>query len=213
MSKASDIELEFDSEIKNGNDLALSKLFDLYGLAIVGSLKRRYSKATRADDALAMEATNDAFWGYYRNPATFNPLENTLKRFLEIAAERDLQNILQKNEKYSRKQNLPDNVELEEKFWNSIRKDKNSADSEIIHSELTEIVNKELANNFDNEVDILLAKMVLSKEREYNSFAEILNIDHLPTNVQTREVKKHKDRIKKVLQRNQVESKLKILLQ
>lgn len=68
--------------IVNGDDLALSKLYDLYGKEIIGSLKSWYRKSANKDDAPIFEAVNEAFFGYYKNPTTFNPKLNTLKRLV-----------------------------------------------------------------------------------------------------------------------------------
>jgi hypothetical protein len=211
--KANDKELELHSLIQISDDIALAKLYDLYGESIVKSLKRWFQKVASIDEALIFEAVNEAFFGYYRNPGTFDPNQNSLHRFLEIAADRDLKNILQREKKHSNKQSLPEDVELEDKFWNNIRKDRQSTDEELIWNQSLELVDKELANYFTNEVDISLAKMVLSEKRETEAFSKVLQIQNLSIAEQRKEVKRNKDRVKKVLERNQVPLKLKSLLQ
>ena len=212
MTKATAKEIEYHNLILAEDDLALAKLFDFYGEKITASLKSWYSKYARQDEVLILEAVNEAFWGYYKNPHTFNPEHSTLKRFLEIAAERDLKNILEREKKYFKKQNLPEDVELEEKYWNSIKKDETLSDSQLIFEESLKLINNELAIYFDNETDICLAKLILTGERETETFSNLLGLEKLTIEEQRAEVKKHKDRIKKVLERNQVELKLKRLI-
>lgn len=199
------------SAILKGDDLALAKLYDLFGEAIINSLSRYY-KAGRMDEALVFDAVNQAFLGYYRNPATFNPEKNSLQRFLEIAAERDLINILDREKKHSGKIKLPEDVELQENIWNNNMENVNSTDSDLIQKETLNAVDKELGKYFDVSVDVTLAKMVLQKIRETELYAEVLNISYLSIDQQKKQVKNHKDRIKKVLERNQLEDKLKKLI-
>jgi hypothetical protein len=210
---ASDKELELHLLIKGNNDLALSKLYDLYGESIVVCLKKWFKNIATKDEALILEAVNEAFWGYYKNPNTFDPNLNSLQRFLEIAADRDLRNILQREKKYLNRQQLPENVELQEKFWNSVKKDDHSTDEYIIQQQSLALVDKELASYFTTEQDRTLAKLILLEEKDTNVFSDVLKIQSLPIGEQRKEIKRNKDRIKKVLERNHVRSKLKSFLQ
>ena len=212
-NKATPEEKQLLSEILGGDDLALSKLYTLHGETIITSLKSWYPKVAQKDEALVLEAVNEAFWGFFNNPATFDPERNSLKRFLEVAADRDLINILNREKKHSLKKDLPEDVELQEKLWNSTVGNGNSADSEMIHDELMETAENELARYFKTEQDISLVKLILQKERETGVYVEVLGIQNLSIDEQREEVKRHKDRIKKVLQRNQVEQKINKLIQ
>lgn len=189
--KASDKELELHLLIKENNDLALSKLYDLYGEPIVVCLKKWFQNIAITDEALILEAVNEAFWGYYRNPNTFDPNLNSLQRFLEIAADRDLRNILQREKKYLNKQQIPENVELQEKFWNSVKKDGQSTDENIIEQQSLELVNKELGSYFTTEVDRILAKMILLEEKDTKVFSEVLKVQALPIDEQRKEIKRN----------------------
>ena len=210
--KATLIELDHHKAVLDKDDLALSKLYDLYGDKIIRTLKRWYRTVAKRDEALIFEAVNEAFYGYFNNPSTFNPQQNTLQRFLEIAADRDLKNLLSKEKKHLLRKDLPEDVELEEKFWNSIAKSDNSADATIITDEMMQAVQQLLAIYFLTDTDILLAKMVLSKDRETELYIKVLQIEQLTIGEQRKEVKKTKDRIKKVLERNDIESRIKNLL-
>lgn len=213
MAKAKNRELELHNSILGGDDLALSKLYDLYSETVIGLLKSWYPKAAKMDEAFFYEAINEAFLGYFKNPQTYDPERNTLQRFLEIAAERDLINILVREKKHLETKKAPEDVELEEKFWNSITKETKTADGSLLFEEAMGILNRELSTHFDNELDIKLAKLVISGERETTAFSVVLEIESLNIDKQREEVKRHKDRIKKVLERNEVEVKLKALLQ
>lgn len=212
-NKATPKEKLLISEMLGGDDLALSKLYTVHGDSIITSLKSWYPKVAQKDEALILEAVNEAFSGFFNNPATFNPEISSLKRFLEVAADRDLKNILNREKKHSLKKDLPEDVELHEKLWNSTVSNSGSTDSGMIHKELIEITDNELAHHFKTDRDISLAKLVLQKARETEVYAEVLGIQNLSIDNQRDEVKRHKDRIKKVLERNQVEQKINKLIQ
>jgi hypothetical protein len=210
--KATDKELEQHALIISRNDFALAKLFDELGDHIVAALKKWYEKVANMDEGLILEAVNEAFWGYYKNPETFNPNQNTLLRFLEIAAERDLKNILEREKKHLKKINIPENVELEENYWNSITRVNQSTDGSLIEEEALKQVKAELSKHFKTEIDIELAKHILFGERQTEVFSKLLNIETLDVNDQKKQVKKHKDRIKAILTRHEVEAKIKRIL-
>jgi len=211
ISKALELELHF--AIKGKSEIALSKLHSTFGLDIVRILKSKYQSAARRDEALIFEAVNDALLGYFLNPDTFNPDKYKLSTFLLVAADRDLQNIL--NRKINRqtgRKDLPEDVELEEKFWNSIIKAEGSADDTIQIDETMKAIQNLLESVFQNELDVTLAWMILGNERETEAYIELLEIESLTTSEQQNEVNKIKDRIKKVFTRHDLFNKIKGLL-
>ncbi|WDF54336.1 hypothetical protein [Mucilaginibacter sp. KACC 22063] len=210
--KASKIELDLHILVSNGDSLALTKLYDLCGDHIINLLSARYPGVAKQDDAQLYDAVNQAFFGYHRNPGTFDPEKSTLQRFLEIAAERDLKNILEKEARHGKKKNLPDDVELEEKFWNSIVKEQQQPENLLIKKETINLIDLELANHFDSTTDRVLASMIIAGERETRAYAAVLQISELTAAEQQDEVKRVKDRIKKVLERKDVEDKIKQFL-
>ena len=210
--KASKVELELHALVTNGDRLALTKLYDLCGERIINLLGARYPGVARQDDAQLYDAVNQAFFGYHRNPSTFDPERNTLQRFLEIAAERDLQNILEKEARHGKKKNLPGDVELEEKFWNSIVNEQQEPENQLIAKETIALIDSELAVHFESSEDRVMASMIISGERETKAYAAVLQINELTVEEQKNEVKRAKDRIKKVLERKEVEDKIKRFL-
>jgi hypothetical protein len=213
MPKATPFEIELNTLVKNDNALALSKIFDAYGGTITSKLKKLYSKYAKIDETLVLQSVNDALWGYYRNPHTFDPDKNTLLRFLEIAAERDLINLLKKERKFlDFKNDLPSDVELEEKMWNRAIGNGESPESDFINKEVLHKIDEQFKNHFKNERDIELAKLILAKVRETSRFSTVLEISELDIDEQQKLVKQHKDRIKKILDRHNLEITLKNLM-
>lgn len=213
MAAAADKEIEIHRQILAGNDLALSKLYDLYGESIVLKLKSWYRGQRKMDDALFYESVNEAFFGYYNNPMTFDPNQNTLHRFLEIASERDLINLLAKNNNRTQgKEKLLDDVELQNNFGNRNVRVADNPEFQIIFVEFVAEVNKELSNHFSNEKDIEIAKLILAKVRETEKYSAILEISELTNEAQQSEVKKNKDRIKLVIERKGIEEKIRKMI-
>jgi len=209
-NKTSHRELELHSLIQKDDDVALMELFEIHGETIMIKLKSWYKSVL--DEALILEAVNEAFFGYYKNPNTFNPKKGTLSRFLEVAAERDLKNILQKENRRGKKIDLPEDVELQEKMWNSILSESEASDSAIVMTETYSKVEEFLQGYFLNSVDVELARLILMKERANTEFVKVLNIDSLSPQDQTKEVKRNKDRIKKVISRNNIEEQLRAII-
>lgn len=213
MPKATEKDIETHKLILSKNDLALAKLFDTYGKSIIDSLKQWYPKVADEDYNLIIAAVNEAFFGYFQNPNTFNPKLNELKRFLEIASERDLINALKREKRHHlNRENLPEDVELEEKIWNRSLEEKENPESEIIRNEISEKIDSLLKEYFPNGKDMDLAKLILGKERKTEVFVEVFGLTNLNKEEQELLVKRNKDRIKKVIERNGLENKIKILL-
>ncbi len=210
--KATPEELELHLAVKNGEDTALSRLYENYGIRITGNLEFRYQTIAKKDNDFISRAVNDAFLSYYFNPNSYNPERYALYGFLKLAALRDLQNILKKEEKHSLGKNLLEDVEQWTQNGNSILKSHSSADSTILSDETMTIIRKVLEDHFHTEKDISLAIMVLSNIRETDDYSDELQIASLTVSEQSNVVKKHKDRIKKVIERNDIKNKIKNLL-
>lgn len=213
MATASEKEREIHQLILKGDDLALSMLYELYGESVVAKLKSLYRQIGRTDDAIIFEAVNEAFFGYYKRPMTFDPGKNTLRRFLEIAAERDLKNLLEKNKTRSHgKEKLLKDVELDAKSGNRPTEEERNPEFQVIYDHSMTEIEKELRTHFNTDEDVELAKLVLSKVRETEKYASILGIDELPDKEKRTIVKKNKDRIKAVIDRKNIEEAIKKLI-
>lgn len=209
--KATLLEMELHRGIKAKDDISFSKLFMMYHAQIGRSLSRRYPTINTRDESLIETAVIDAFISYNNNPDSYNPEKATLMSFIKMAAYGDLMNSLKREKKHGNRKDLPESVELEEKFWNTIMKSSASADSTIVTDELLKAVQDILQNYFTNDTDITLAKMILANETKTEYYSEVLEIEDLEIEEQRREVKKYKDRIKQVLKRHDIESKIKKL--
>jgi RNA polymerase sigma-70 factor, ECF subfamily len=199
MAQATTEELELHNLIGAGDDLAFAKLCDFYLESTIKKVRQFNWQIYLSDRSLITEVVIDSFYGYLYNPGKFNPDKQTLERFLVTDSEGDLKNAWVKRKKRQQKfEGIKNEVEFEEQF--GIR-NLNTPSQIIIDEEADFVLNNELKKHFDSEKDIEIANLILSKERDTNVYAEVLKITHLRFEEQQKEVKRIKDRVKKVLVR------------
>jgi hypothetical protein len=109
MNKASSIELRLHFSVMERGQLAFQDLFDAYSAHLLSCLFRWYKSSLYADATLAHEAVYAALKYYCDHPRSFNPEHGTLQKFLEIAADKHMQRILER-EKHQLLLNSADRV-------------------------------------------------------------------------------------------------------
>lgn len=211
--KATLTELRLHQDIVDKKDIAFSELYIAYGPKMFKILAADFPLISRKDKDIINSAINDVFIGYHLKPESYNPELSTLFNFLKIAAKRDLLNEVQKENKRKPIRNSLEDVELSKQLRNRLIQWSSSTDATIITKETMTAVQNILESFFPNERDVILTRMVLADVRKAEQFSEVLGIEDLTILEQRIEVKKHKDRIKQVLKRNNVENRIKSLLQ
>lgn len=205
MAQATPDEIELHKLIQSGDDLAFAKLCDKYLELTIKKVRHFNWQMHLNDSSLITEVVIDSFYGYLYNPDKFNPEKQSLERFLVIDAEGDLKNAWAKRKKHQQKfEVIKNEVEFDEQFGNSETgkiRNLNTPSQIMIDKEAEGILNAELKKHFDSERDIEMANLILAKERETSVYAGVLEITHLNFDEQQKEVKRNKDRIKKVLDR------------
>ena len=147
----------------------------------------------RGSDLLA-DAITEALMGYIKNPAQYNPEKMGLFSYLLMSANGDLLNSLAKVRR--RKEILWGDVELE------AADGKEFAEAVGPETRLqAQRLRKEVYELFDDPKDRGLASLIIEGERSTQAFAEIIGIKDMSDDEKRREVKRHKDRIKKRLER------------
>ncbi|MBN8790536.1 MAG: hypothetical protein J0I84_25940 [Terrimonas sp.] len=205
MAQATPDERELHNLIKSGDDLAFSRLCDKYLESTIKKVRQFNRQAHSIDNSIISEVVVDSFYAYLHNPEKFNPDKQTLERFLVIDAEGDLKNAWAKRKKHYQKfEVIKNEVEFDEQFRNSESGriiTLKTPSQMLIDKEADGILSTELKKHFNSEKDIEMAILILSRERDTGRYAAILEITHLQFEEQQREVKRNKDRIKKVLDR------------
>jgi hypothetical protein len=205
MAQASPDEIELHKLIRSGDDLAFAKLCDKYLESTIKKVRNFNWQIHLSDNSFITEVVIDSFYGYFYNPEKFNPEKQTLERFLVMDVEGDLKNAWAKRTKHQQRfKSIKNGGEFDEQNGNSKTveiKNMNTPSQVIIDEEADKILNTELRKHFDSDKDIEMANLILSKERDTNAYASVLEITHLDFEEQQHEVKRNKDRIKKVLDR------------
>ena len=166
--------------------------------AVIGPVTKRLERRFpehRGSDVLA-DAVTDAVFSYLRRPAQYDPARRGLLGFLAMAAEGDLKNALAKWQRRKEMEVPLDDVDVETLAGNRMVGSGDPAgegDLDEIRSGVNAL--------FDHPRDRRLAELVLDGERSVEPYARILKVNNLPIDEQRREVKRHKDRIKKRLER------------
>jgi len=154
----------------------------------------RTSRREIRDAPMIADAAADALMDYFKNPGKFDPAKRSLLGYLKMAALCDLLNRLAKEgRRRDRATGGQDRVELDQFAG------KESPSDDICFDEIT--VAQTINTLFPSEQDRRMAALVIEGERSTAKFAAILGISGRPITEQRNSVKKHKDRIKKVLQR------------
>jgi RNA polymerase sigma-70 factor (ECF subfamily) len=157
------------------------------------------------DRELIWNATVDAvLLDYILHPTRFDPSKSGLLGYLKRAAERDLINAVEKNQRLRRGEDLYGDVE------EGIRgRNKPSELARIMRNAEEETVSRiqrerdaAAATNADNKRDSALLRLMVDGERSTSKFAVLLGIEALPVPEQRRIVKQHKDRLKVQLKRS-----------
>lgn len=165
---------------------------------LIGPLLQRLTKKypKLRDPDLLYDAVTDALMNYIKRPTQFDPVKRGLMGFLVMAAEGDLLNALAKDKRRRQKEIPLEDVELRVAAGNSEVEEGNS-ETEPKRRKLRE----ELPQIFGDPKDLALVELIIAGERATVAFVKVLELQHLPADQQRREVKRHKDRLKKRLER------------
>lgn len=130
---------------------------------------------------------------YLKRPEQYDPSKRSLLGFLAMAAEGDLRNALAKIKRRTKIEVSMENVDLQVPDGNNDVGSALDIDEEQIRGGIQAL--------FPDPLDQSMASLVLEGERSTKAYAQVLGIEGLPLAEQRVEVKRHKDRIKKKLER------------
>ena len=168
--------------------------------AVLEALRRKHARAAKRDDHPLYESVYDAFFEYVEKHTCFNPGRLDLYGYLLMGADRNLRNLLAKERtrrKYESSVELSPrdrNEELEEAF---AAQDERAKRLSCIPGET---LAAKVEHLFPNPADRASCMLMLQGERKTEAFAAALGLTGEKKRLQ-REVKRHKDRINKVLER------------
>lgn len=192
MAKATPEELELHNLLLLKDDTAFSRICEKYLEQTVQIVRQFNYKINLTDSSLIDDTVVDSFFQYREDPQMFNPEKQSLAIYFRMNAEGDLKNAWAKRQRTQKKLVA---IKDEDDFGSI------APTNHLINQEADAILQAELMKIFENEIDIKIANLMLSNERKTAAFADILQISDLPFEDQQKGVKRHKDRIKKALDR------------
>jgi hypothetical protein len=178
--------------VRNGDKLAITDFLAAILDPLVNHLHRW---RPQADEHACLTAAEDAVLALLRDPTIYDPAQRGLIGFLRMAAERDLENVLQKELRHHRKRENRDCVEL--------APDPRNSEEEGLADDLPSFDDSDIAVEIDGftATERAVFELMRTGERATAAYVPLLGIEHLPEAEQAREVKRVKDRIIKRLQR------------
>jgi hypothetical protein len=157
----------------------------------------------RVSSEVQVEAAEDALLALIRNPRSYSPERQTLKAYLRMSARGDMRNLLAKERRHKNGQVSWKRVELSPDAGKYLgREDDPSLPMQLAEEDQSErnsipdSLRKKLS-----KTDLRGMELILRKERRNEIFVELYGLRHLPAKEQFRQVKRIKDRLKKVLER------------
>ena len=189
-SELDDIGRVLHERLLAGDELATSEIAELFILPLVNALNRGFRGLP--DPHLVTTAVNDALLGYFSRPDRFDPDRLGLFSYLRMAAQGDLQNSLRRSKLVEL--TAPDSEHALEGL-------KDPADLEASMVKRDSPLLREVNELLTDPMDRRFLGLMMEGVRETSEYAQLLGISDRPVSEQTALVKRHKDRLKKTLQR------------
>lgn len=195
---------ELIERLRRGDSTSFYEIYNQHQEAITLFLRKRWNNFIAKMDSiqgehLILSALTDALMELVNNPARFDPERGSLRTFLIGIAQRRMSNSYRKEVKGRSVFSFTD-VGLEKLEGN------NGVEGSPLESlearELLELIRKMLKKLFPNEPDFTLALMILEGVRPTDAYSLVLEICDMASEEQRELVNKHKDRLKKQMQRN-----------
>ena len=178
-----------------GDPVAPTELAEAVWQPLVMELEKRHPRL-RASDFLR-DAVTDALISYIKQPTQFDPAKRGLFGFLVMAAEGDLRNALAKTTRRKQREVSIEDVELAG-GGGKRRLEAPDLDARLDIQRMRGKIGELFKDSRDREA----VELLMEGERATEAFAKVWGLERLPTKDRARQVKRHKDRIKKMLDRH-----------
>jgi RNA polymerase sigma-70 factor (ECF subfamily) len=178
-----------------GDPVAPGELAEAVWKRLVKALDGKYPRLPDRD--ALRDAASDALLSYIKRPTQFDPTKRGLFGFLVMAAEGDLRNALAKTARRTRNEVSLEDVELPDTSGKEKREGP-GPQARIV----AQRIHLRIGTLFSDPKDREAVELLIEGERSTAAFAKLWGLEGLPAKDQAREVKRHKDRIKKTLQRH-----------
>jgi DNA-directed RNA polymerase specialized sigma24 family protein len=188
--------LELHGRLLAGDRTASEEVIRLLHASLTQEVSAQFR---HTDQHIIWDGVIDAVLDYCARPQQFDAERGvSLKRFLRLAARRNIVNILRGEQRRKVREEVAghawavSSVELDPAAGNLLQQE------EATQRQRQQVA---LTQALQNPHDQQLLALRLQGVRRTKAFAEVLGITHLPIEAQRREVKRAKDRIDKILRR------------
>jgi RNA polymerase sigma-70 factor (ECF subfamily) len=188
--------LELHGRLLAGDRTASEEVMRLLHALLIQEVSTQFR---HTDQHIIWDGVIDAVLDYCARPQQFDAERGiSLKRFLRLAARRNIVNILRGEQRRKVREEVAghawavSSVELDPAAGNLLQQE------EATQRQRQQVA---LTQALQNPNDQQLLALRLQGIRRTEAFAEVLGITHLPIEAQRREVKRAKDRIDKMLRR------------
>jgi RNA polymerase sigma-70 factor (ECF subfamily) len=187
------------NEMLAGRPTASARLVELLQPRICRALAKKFFNVNDKD--LIQTAAQDAVLYYLMAPDKFDANRSSLLGFVWRRAYHNVLNLLKENSRQNKF------VELDETqtVYSNETSDGKTIEQFLIDDEQDDLFYKRLSVLLPDSVDRTILELMMNNERETILFAAVLNISDESPEEQRVIVKKHKDRIKKFIQRHRAE--------
>jgi RNA polymerase sigma-70 factor (ECF subfamily) len=179
----------------DGDPTATSQIAVTFLSLIIQRLRRKFPSLPDPD--MVDAAAGDAFINYFERPSQYDPAKGSLDKYLFMSARGDLLNLREQTNKIRAR-----NVELDASNAEYEVEIPDAFDLEGFVIDRNSPIWQRLLKLFPDPVDQKLVSLLMENVRETAAYAEVLGISTYPPEEQASQVKRHKDRLKKKLQRN-----------
>jgi RNA polymerase sigma-70 factor (ECF subfamily) len=156
------------------------------------------------DPALIDDAAADAVLNYAERPEQFDPSKRGLFGYLQMSAGGDLKNALDVLRRRQRREESLDVVELHPDRRNRVSMASDyptTLEDEVVSNLASQGLMAQVQAAAETPKDAKVLQLMIDGERRTDRFAEALGLDGLSPDERRRAVKRHKDRLKKRIER------------
>jgi RNA polymerase sigma-70 factor, ECF subfamily len=193
---------KIDGRLRNGDPTAPSDLAELVLDPLTRKLRARFPNLD--DPSLVDDAVADAVLNYAERPDQFDPGKRGLFGYLEMSARGDLMNALAAVKRRRQRERSLDIVELplERRNKASMTREPSATLEDHVISDLSsQRMIARVREAAETPQDAKVLQLMIDGERRTDRYAEVLGLQDLSADQRRREVKRHKDRLKKRLDR------------
>lgn len=175
-----------------------SEIAETFLSPVTNSLRKDFPSL--GDPHLIETAVEDALIAYIGSPARFDPRRAGLFTYLRQLARSRLLNLLARQKNLSATEKV---VELEavESVYEMTDCELADPEDALARRESDDATWRKLRELLTDPIDLELIKLMMEGVRETDRYAALLGLSSLPAEEQASEVKRHKDRLKKTIQR------------